>query len=210
MPSEVARLTAFAHGKLNTRLGIHTHNDCGFGVANAVAALEAGASHVQGTINGYGERTGNCNLITIIPILTLKMGYRTIPDDRLDRRVEVDQGAQRAVTEPVASRPGGERRRDQRHLQQRLVGTRDADRDRLGLVLDRVDRTRQLVDAPGERGREVMDDGARGPDLAVLDLVVLEGTQPGGVTEQRGDPGRGARFEAAVVPSRPEALEETT
>src|SRR5690349_2969615 len=62
LPSEVSRIVAKARGGLNIRVGIHTHDDCGVGVANAIAAVEAGASHVQGTINGYGERTGNCSL----------------------------------------------------------------------------------------------------------------------------------------------------
>ena len=74
LPSEVARITAAARAKLTVRLGIHTHNDIGLAVANALAALEVGASHVQGTINGYGERTGNCNLTSIIPTVALKMG----------------------------------------------------------------------------------------------------------------------------------------
>src|SRR5665213_2099277 len=63
LPAEIARITGAARAKLKCRLGIHTHDDIGLGVANALAALEVGASHVQGTINGYGGRTGNCNLI---------------------------------------------------------------------------------------------------------------------------------------------------
>ena len=64
-------------------LGIHTHNDCELGVANTIAAVEAGASMVQGTINGYGERLGNANLCSIIPILELKLGRQTIGPERL-------------------------------------------------------------------------------------------------------------------------------
>lgn len=60
--------------------GIHTHNDCELAVANAIAAVEAGAVQVQGTINGYGERTGNCNLTSVIPILQLKKGLEVVPD----------------------------------------------------------------------------------------------------------------------------------
>jgi 2-isopropylmalate synthase len=60
-------------------VGIHTHNDIGLGVANALVAVDAGATQVQGTINGYGERTGNCNLISVIPNISLKMGKRSIP-----------------------------------------------------------------------------------------------------------------------------------
>ena len=61
-------------------VGVHLHDDAGSGVANALAGVRGGATQVQGTINGYGERTGNCNLTTIIPNLTLKMGIETIPD----------------------------------------------------------------------------------------------------------------------------------
>jgi 2-isopropylmalate synthase len=65
------------------RIGIHTHNDGEMAVANALAAVEAGASHVQGTINGYGERCGNANLCSIIPNLELKMNYRCLPEGNL-------------------------------------------------------------------------------------------------------------------------------
>ena len=57
-------------------IGIHTHDDIGLGVANALAAVDAGATHVQGTINGYGERTGNCNLTSVMPILQFKLKKR--------------------------------------------------------------------------------------------------------------------------------------
>ncbi len=71
-------------------VGIHTHNDGGCGVANALAAIRAGAVQVQGTINGYGERTGNCNLTTVIPNLQLKMGIHVVPDlTKLTRALEV-------------------------------------------------------------------------------------------------------------------------
>jgi len=66
-------------------VGIHTQNDSGCAVANSVAAVIGGARHVQGTINGYGERTGNANLMTVIPDLTFKLGVETLPADRLDR-----------------------------------------------------------------------------------------------------------------------------
>jgi len=70
-------------------IAVHLHDDAGTGVANALAGVRGGAVQVQGTINGYGERTGNCNLTTIIPNLTLKMGLETIPFDRLDRLTPV-------------------------------------------------------------------------------------------------------------------------
>ena len=64
-------------------IGVHLHDDTGCGVANAIAGVEGGAVQVQGTINGYGERTGNCNLVPIIGNLSLKMGIETIPADRM-------------------------------------------------------------------------------------------------------------------------------
>ena len=64
-------------------VGIHTHNDAECGVANSLAAVDAGARLVQGTMNGYGERTGNANLVSILPALQLKMGYECVPADRL-------------------------------------------------------------------------------------------------------------------------------
>jgi 2-isopropylmalate synthase len=79
LPSEVAAITAAARVTLSCDIGIHTHNDIGLGVANALVAVDAGATQVQGTINGYGERTGNCNLISVIPNISLKMGKRSIP-----------------------------------------------------------------------------------------------------------------------------------
>jgi len=69
-------------------LGIHTHDDSGCAVANTLTAVEAGATQVQGTINGIGERTGNANLITIIADLQLKMGVDLLPPERLARLTE--------------------------------------------------------------------------------------------------------------------------
>ena len=67
----------------SAQLGIHTHNDAGLAVANTLAAVKAGARHVQGTMNGYGERCGNADLCAIIPALELKMGMRALPPGRL-------------------------------------------------------------------------------------------------------------------------------
>src|SRR5206468_3427687 len=91
LPNEIARITSFARAKLNTRIGIHTHDDIGLGVANALAALEAGATHVQGTINGYGERTGNCNLISVIPTVAFKMKKIGVPPASLPKLRELSQ-----------------------------------------------------------------------------------------------------------------------
>jgi 2-isopropylmalate synthase len=82
-PSEVAKIVTAVRKALKCPVGIHTHNDCGLGVANALAAVEHGATQVQGTINGYGERTGNCNLTSVIPCLVLKAGRECIAKDNL-------------------------------------------------------------------------------------------------------------------------------
>jgi 2-isopropylmalate synthase len=80
LPSEVAEICRAVAARLpGTAIGIHTHNDCELAVANAIAAVATGATQVQGTINGYGERTGNCNLTSVIPILQLKMGLEVVP-----------------------------------------------------------------------------------------------------------------------------------
>jgi 2-isopropylmalate synthase len=81
LPTEVKEISGLVREMFpEVALGIHTHNDCELGVANAIAAVEAGATQVQGTINGYGERTGNCNLTSVIPILELKMGHQAVTD----------------------------------------------------------------------------------------------------------------------------------
>ncbi|MCX6385086.1 MAG: citramalate synthase [Solirubrobacterales bacterium] len=66
-------------------IGIHCHDDAGCAVANSIAAVLAGATHVQGTLNGYGERCGNANLVTIIPNLQLKLGYSCVPEEQMAR-----------------------------------------------------------------------------------------------------------------------------
>ena len=81
LPSEIAEISRVVREAFpEVPLGIHTHNDCELGVANAIASVDAGATQVQGTINGYGERTGNCNLTSVIPILELKMGRKAVAD----------------------------------------------------------------------------------------------------------------------------------
>jgi 2-isopropylmalate synthase len=89
VPSQVAEATARVVHELDVGVGIHTHDDTGCGVANALVAVEAGANLVQGTLNGYGERCGNANLITIVPTLELKMGYACLGRERLTRLTEI-------------------------------------------------------------------------------------------------------------------------
>ena len=91
LPSEIATITRAAVSKLNGKVGIHTHNDCGVGVANAIASLEAGATHVQGTINGYGERTGNCSLTSVIPLVQFKMKKLGVPAKSLPKLKELSE-----------------------------------------------------------------------------------------------------------------------
>jgi 2-isopropylmalate synthase len=91
LPSDVERIVREVVDYFGSDVGVavHLHDDAGTGVANALAGVRGGAIQVQGTINGYGERVGNCNLTTIIPNLTLKMGIETIPADRLERLTPV-------------------------------------------------------------------------------------------------------------------------
>ncbi len=84
-PEEIGRVTQEMVELLGVPVGIHAHNDTGCAVAAAMAAVEAGASQVQGTYIGFGERCGNTNLSTIIPNLQMKKGYRCIPEDKLVR-----------------------------------------------------------------------------------------------------------------------------
>jgi 2-isopropylmalate synthase len=89
LPWEVEAITREVAARFATPLGIHTHDDSGCGVANTLAAVRAGAVHVQGTINGYGERVGNANLCTLIPDLQLKMGYTCLAPQDLARLTEL-------------------------------------------------------------------------------------------------------------------------
>jgi 2-isopropylmalate synthase len=91
VPPEIARITGVAKDRLSTRIGIHTHDDIGVGVANALAGLEAGATHVQGTINGYGERTGNCSLTSVIPLVHFKLKKLGVPAGSLPKLKELSE-----------------------------------------------------------------------------------------------------------------------
>jgi len=102
LPHDVQRVTTevvdFVGGA--TAVGIHTQNDSGCAVANSIAAVLGGATQVQGTVNGYGERTGNANLMTVIPDLTLKLGVATLPADRMDRLTVVSHRVAELVNLP--------------------------------------------------------------------------------------------------------------
>lgn len=88
LPHEVAEITAEVVKATSCNVGIHCHNDGGLAVANSLMAVHGGAVHVQGTVNGYGERTGNADLIQVIANLMLKMGKRCVPARNLKKLTE--------------------------------------------------------------------------------------------------------------------------
>ncbi|MEW6229429.1 MAG: citramalate synthase [Bacillota bacterium] len=83
LPKAVRRVVRTVRRETDRPLGIHAHNDCGMAVANSIIAVEEGANHVQGTINGYGERCGNADLCSIIPVLKIKMGVDCVDEEAL-------------------------------------------------------------------------------------------------------------------------------
>ncbi len=102
LPHEVEDITSQvvkAFGA-DVTIGMHTQNDTGCAVANAIAGVRAGATHVQGTINGYGERTGNCDLTTFAPNMTLKMGIETLPPGSMERLTSVSRHVAEIVNLP--------------------------------------------------------------------------------------------------------------
>lgn len=105
LPWQISEIVALVEQALagQTEIGIHTHDDGGCGAANTLAAVQAGATHVQGTINGYGERVGNANLCTIIPDLQLKMGQQCVPDDSLARMTELSRYVAEVANLPLDS-----------------------------------------------------------------------------------------------------------
>ncbi|MBI4971855.1 MAG: citramalate synthase [Candidatus Omnitrophica bacterium] len=91
LPTEVFDFITKIKKEVKTPLGIHCHNDCNLGVANSIAAIQAGAGQVQGTINGYGERCGNANLTSVIPVLVLKMGIPVMPQEKMKELTELSR-----------------------------------------------------------------------------------------------------------------------
>jgi 2-isopropylmalate synthase len=83
LPHEISEIVARVRKEVDTPIGIHCHNDGELAVANSLAAVAAGVTQVQGTMNGLGERCGNANLISIIPNLQLKLGYACVPEEQL-------------------------------------------------------------------------------------------------------------------------------
>lgn len=142
LPHEIERILAEIKPHLKVPMGIHTHNDCDTAVAGAIAAILQGATQVQGTINGIGERTGNCNLISVIANLELKLGIHCVGKEKLRKLTElsyfvsevanlVPNDKQPFVGKSVFAHKGGmhsdavmKRPETYEHIQPELVGNR--------------------------------------------------------------------------------------
>ncbi|MFC4786801.1 citramalate synthase [Nocardioides sp. MAHUQ-72] len=104
LPGWVADVVHDVIETTGVRVGIHCHNDTGCAVANTLAAVAAGASHVQGTINGYGERTGNADLVSVVANLQLKLDHRVLPDGLLREATRIAHAVAEVTNVPPASR----------------------------------------------------------------------------------------------------------
>lgn len=91
LPLDIKKITAKVIGAVKGDIGIHAHNDSECAVANSLIAVDAGASQIQGTINGLGERCGNANLSSVLPNLQLKLGYQAITDEQLQKLREISR-----------------------------------------------------------------------------------------------------------------------
>jgi Isopropylmalate/homocitrate/citramalate synthases len=120
LPPQVADVVADVMDASRARLGIHCHNDTGCAVANSLAAVAAGVTHVQGTINGYGERTGNADLLTVVSNLQIKQGRKVLPESRLREATRIAH----AISEgPTCLRTADSRTSAQVRLRTRQVCT---------------------------------------------------------------------------------------
>ncbi len=97
LPEQVGRLTALALAEADCPIGIHCHNDCGLATANSIVSVQNGAVHVQGTLNGFGERAGNADLCSIIPVINLKTPHHCISAEQLTKLTEVSRFAYEAA-----------------------------------------------------------------------------------------------------------------
>jgi len=103
LPHEVSQIVADVKRVVgnDATIGIHCHDDTGCAVANSMAAVLAGARHVQGTLNGLGERTGNCNLTTVIPNLQIKLGMQCLPEGRMEHLTAVSHHVAEILNRPL-------------------------------------------------------------------------------------------------------------
>jgi 2-isopropylmalate synthase len=104
LPGWVADVVHDVIDTTGVRVGIHCHNDTGCAVANSLAAVEAGATHVQGTVNGYGERTGNADLVTVVANLELKLERPVLPTGLLREATRIAHAVAEVTNVPPASR----------------------------------------------------------------------------------------------------------
>ena len=104
LPTDVSRVVADVVSATGLRVGIHCHNDTGCAVANTLAAVDEGASHVQGTLNGYGERTGNADLVTVVADLELKKGRAVLPEGSLRESTRIAHAVAEVTNVPPYSR----------------------------------------------------------------------------------------------------------
>ncbi len=104
LPGWVADVVHDVVDTTGVRVGIHCHNDTGCAVANTLAAVDAGATHVQGTVNGYGERTGNADLLAVVANLEVKLGRQVLPTGRLGDATRIAHAVAEVTNVPPASR----------------------------------------------------------------------------------------------------------
>jgi 2-isopropylmalate synthase len=104
LPPEVADVVGDVVDSTGMRVGIHCHNDTGCAVANTLAAVDAGASHVQGTLNGYGERTGNADLVAVVANMELKLNRGVLPEGRLRDATRIAHAVAEVTNVPPSSR----------------------------------------------------------------------------------------------------------
>ncbi len=104
LPAQVADVVRDVIDASSARVGIHCHNDTGCAVANTMAAVDAGATHVQGTVNGYGERTGNANILTVVSNLQIKQGMPLLAPERLREATRIAHAISEVTNVPPYSR----------------------------------------------------------------------------------------------------------
>lgn len=192
LPSEVGSVVAAVAGRTGTPLGVHCHDDAGCAVAASVAAVEAGAFQVQGTVNGYGERCGNANLLTIAANLELKLGRPGLPPGSLSRLTEVAH-----YVAEIANLPP--------HAQQPYVG-RSAFSHKAGLHTSALVRRPGAYEhvAPGSVGNEarmvvseLAGRAALARKAAELGVDLADGEVEAALARVKEREGHGYTFEAA-------------
>jgi 2-isopropylmalate synthase len=104
LPNQIADVVHAVRADSGMTLGIHCHNDTGCAVANSLAAVDAGAAHVQGTLNGYGERTGNADLLAVVANLEIKLGRQVLPAGRLGEATRIAHAVSEITNVPPYSR----------------------------------------------------------------------------------------------------------